>query len=46
MVVVEGGTQEDGRRSAIPVQGRVREDCTETGMQAGPATGRVCSSSG
>lgn len=45
-MVVEGGTQEDGRRSAIPVQGRVREDCTETGMQAGPATGRVCSSSG
>jgi len=25
---------------------RVREDCTATGMQAGPATGRVLCSSG
>jgi hypothetical protein len=25
---------------------RMREDCTATGMQAGPETGRVCSSSG
>jgi hypothetical protein len=44
---VEGGTEENenGRWTGVLSLRRVREECMETGMQAGPATGRVCSSS-